>query len=68
MAREIKIDNHPANMTSCYVHYVKPDGSHGFSEYYNTTKEATSEARRLVFHGEATRASVIKPQVTFRAA
>ena len=66
--REIKIDNHPANMTSCYVHYRKPDGTDGFSEYFNSTKEATAHARGLVFRGEATSASVIKPQVTFRAA
>jgi len=66
--REIKTENHPANQTSCYVHFQRADGTHGFTEYYPTTKLATAEARRLVYHGEAVSAAVIKPQITYRAA
>ena len=62
---EIGTVNHPANQTSCYVHYETPEGEHRFSEFFPTTKAATAFARSAVFNGQAIRAAVIKPQITY---
>jgi hypothetical protein len=59
--------NHPAVGASCYVLYAFPGQIPTFSECFATAKEANTRARRLVLDG-ATFATVVKPQITYKAA